>query len=346
MKSQNIKSKDAYKNVRVGITYNLKKNIIKDPPDFEAEFDDFDTILAIKNALESSGYTVILYEVSDDLPLRLMTKRPDIVFNIAEGSNGYGREAHIPAILNFLSIPFSGSDETTMCFAMNKDKAKRLALSHGIKTPSWKLFNSIESFSTENLNFPAIVKPNAEGSSKGITGKSVVNSSWELRETLNEKFKVYRQEMLVEEYIQGREFTVGILGNGNEKHVYSPMEIVFKSREHSIYSYDVKRNFKSFIEYTCEPDIDKDVLTKLKNNAGMLYDAFGCFDFARIDFRVSENNDIYFIEINPLAGLAPGYSDFPMLAEFCGTDYNSLICSILDSAIKRYGISFGVSDER
>ena len=332
--------------IRVGLTYNLKKDIVTDPPDMQAEFDDFDTILAIKNALQTGGCEVELFEADENLPLRLTANRPDIVFNIAEGIGERGREAQIPALLNFLNIPYTGSDETAMCIAMDKALAKRLLSSYRIRTPKYRVVSDLSRAMAAGLSFPVIVKPNAEGSSKGISGVSVVNNADELKEVLKKNIGAYKQDMLVEEYIEGREFTVGILGNGSEMRVFPPMEIIFKDKDHGIYSYEVKRDFKKYIEYECPPDISARLIKELEDTAMKIYKILGCRDCARTDFRLSRDGKLYFIEVNPLPGLAPGYSDFPMLAEFSGVEYDELVQGILISALKRYGLNKNLDGDR
>ena len=156
--------------------------------------------------------------------------------------------------------------------------------------------------------------------------------------------KLYKQDMLVEEYIDGKEFTVGIFGNGKDIYVFPPMEICYikKDIQYNIYSYDVKRNYKEYISYKCPADIPKEIETEIINMAKKIYEVLSCRDFARIDFRLSRDGELYFIEINPLPGLAPGYSDFPMIAEFSGMDYNTLIWNILESALKRFGMESNI----
>ena len=336
---------------KIGITFNLKKNTASDPPehsaetegrgsppDTEAEFDSIDTIQEIQNALESTGLTVELYEASGELPIRLLQNKPDIVFNIAEGIAGRGREAQVPAILNFLNIPFTGSDETALCIAMDKALAKRLAASYGVSTPDYELVKNGEALPETALSFPIIVKPNNEGSGKGISALSIVNDAAALRSLLEEKINAYKQDMLLEEYIRGREFTVGILGNAGNLCVFPPMEIIFTDKHNSIYSYEVKKNFRRYVQYKCPADLSAGLRREIEAAAETIYRSFECKDFARIDFRLSPEGRLYFIEINPLPGLAPGYSDFPIIAEFCGMDYQTLIQNILNCALARYGL--------
>ena len=338
--------------LHVGITYNLKKSsrdeksdgypddLEPDPPDSDAEYDDITTVLAIKAALESKNCRVSLLEVNKDLPVKLMEDKPDIVFNIAEGIGGRGRESEVPALLDLYGIPYTGSDETTLCIALDKALTKRILTSYHIKTPKYQVIKKEQKELTGNFHFPAIVKPNAEGSSKGISDVSVVTNRRELQNLVSRDLKLYKQDMLVEEYISGREFTVGIFGNGDDVHVFSPMEVCYikKEGQYNVYSYNVKRNYKDYVRYKCPADIPKHIETEMMNTARKIYEVLSCRDFARIDFRLSPDEELYFIEINPLPGLAPGYSDFPMIAEFNGMSYDSLIWNVLKSALQRFGM--------
>jgi len=336
--------------LHVGITYNLKKSDRSkeqhsqsgdlEPSDNEAEYDDITTILAIKEALEGRNCRVTLLEADEELPVKLLEDKPDIIFNIAEGIYGRGREAQVPALLNFYKIPYTGSDETTLCIALDKALTKRILSTYGIKTPKYRIITKDQNQLTGRFYFPAIVKPNAEGSSKGISDVAVVTNRRELEKLALKNISLYKQDMLVEEFISGREFTVGIFGNGSDIHVFSPMEICYVNQvnQYNIYSYNVKRNYKEFIRYECPANISKETEAEMTNAARKIYEALCCRDFARIDFLLSPQGKLYFIEINPLPGLAPGYSDFPMIAEFNGMDYNSLVWNVLKSALKRYGM--------
>jgi len=326
---------------RVGLAFNLKKGIQSGVEDMEAEYDSIDTVMATKNALESIGCQVELLEAAHSFLDKLREAHVDIVFNIAEGLSGRGREAHIPAILNFLGIPFTGSDETTLCIALDKALTKRLLTSFRILTPKHQLMSHEGERIRHDLKFPLIVKPNAEGSSKGISNMAVVDDMEQLKHLLERNFQMYGQPMLIEEFIPGREFTVGVIGNGSEARVFTPMEIVYKEDQdgRNIYSFEVKKDYKRYVEYVCPPNLSPELQEKLMDIASKVYRVLQCRDFARMDFRMSNDNKFYFIEINPLPGLAPGYSDYPMIAEFCGVDYNTVIKMILNSALKRYGMA-------
>lgn len=327
----------------VGITFNLKRKKENELEDEQAEYDSISTIEAIGKAIRNCGCESIFLEAGEDLPLKLQEIRPDIVFNIAEGKGGRGREAQVPAILNLYSIPFIGSDETTLCIALDKGLAKTIVKSHRVKTPVHFVWNGTASDIPSRLHFPVIVKPNAEGSSKGVLGTMLAHSRKHLKALLWEKWNRYHQPVLVEEYIDGREFTVGVVGNNTDRRVFRPMEILVSKEGNPdgsrIYSFHVKTHFEKYVKYQCPADIDPGIEKRMMQIAGSIYDILECRDFARIDFMLSGDNQIYFIEINPLPGLAPGYSDYPMLAEYNGLEYDELIRSILNSGLRRYGMS-------
>lgn len=324
--------------LQIGVVFNLKKGIKTEVADEEAEYDSIDTVLAIKAALETAGHNVILLEADKTLPEKLREVKIDIAFNIAEGSGGRCREAQIPAIFDFYGIPYTGSDATTLCIALDKALTKKLLSLHRISTPKYVLFSHEKQNQSLHLNYPVIVKPNAEGSSKGISDKSIVKSAKELRALVKENLKLYKSPMLAEEYIEGREFTVGIIGNGKDTRVLPPMEIIYKKETQEnfhVYSYNVKQNYKEYIDYQCPADLTEAQEKEMTDMSAKIYDILGCRDFSRIDYRMSAEGRIYFIEINPLPGLAPGYSDYPMLAEKSGIEYTVLINSILHGALTR-----------
>lgn len=326
--------------LKAGIAYNLKKGIVSEAEDIEAEYDSFDTINAIKDTFEAAGAEVILLEADADFIDKIKKHPVDIVFNIAEGSTGRGREAQVPAILNYLGIRYTGSDETTLCIALDKALTKRYLSTFGIKTPNYQLVKTPDFTLDPSLVFPLIVKPDTEGSSKGISDLAIVDDEQHLRSLIEKNFRLYGSAMLIEEYIKGREFTVGILGNGKDMRVFEPLEICYlkEGRENRIYSFNLKKNYKKYVEYRCPPLLPDETIRRMKDITAEIYTALECRDLSRIDFRLSEEGEIYFIEINPLPGLAPGYSDYPMMAEFCGMDYRTLVLGVLNSALKRYGL--------
>lgn len=327
------------KSLRVGLAYNLKTGNKTLNEDDEADFDDIKTVLQIKEAIETTGSTVVLMEATDNF-VKVLTENPvDIVFNIAEGLRGRGREAQIPALLNLLGIPFTGSDETTLGIGLDKALTKRVVMSENIHTPKFQLFSSSKEKLKKKLTFPLIIKPNAEGSSKGISDFSVAYNEDDLYSLINKTFNNYSCSMLIEEYIKGREFTVGIIGNKENIQVLPIMEIIFRDKEKNInnlYSYRVKKESETSIFCECPANIGPKLEKSIIRMAKKVYETLDCKDVARIDLRVDENTDIpYFIEINPLPGLVDDYSDLVVISKQSGITYNELIIRILNEALVR-----------
>lgn len=323
--------------LRVGLACNRKKDHSSDA---EAEFDEPETIDAICRALTAGGYAPAVLDAAEDFPAQLRQMRPDIVFNIAEGRTGRNREAQVPAICEYYGVPFTGSDAATLSIALDKSLTKRLAAGCGAAVPGGAVIPKGSEALPQGLRWPVLVKPNAEGSSKGIPDACVAKDAAALAELVRRDMALYGEDLLAEEYIDGREFTVGVLGNGSDLRVFAPMEIVYRRLrgEFKVYSFEVKRNYREYISYQCPPELPDAVLARMTRDAAAVYRGLGCLDFARVDFRLAPDGTPYFIEANPLPGLAPGYSDFPMLAGFCGMGYDELVCRVLESALRRYGM--------
>jgi len=323
--------------LRVGIACNIK---IDRTSDMQAEFDEPETVEAISSALRRGGFTPLVLEATTDFPEKLKAQQPDIVFNIAEGVSGRSREAQIPAILDYYGVPYVGSDAAALAVALDKAMTKRLAESVGVKTPPFFVVGPGNADLPEQVVYPVLLKPNAEGSSKGISDISVAEDAAQLRSRIDRDLAVYREELLAETYIDGREFTVGLLGNGSSLRVFEPMEIIYRKLRGSyrIYSFEVKRNYRDYIAYQCPPDLPAELNQRMKQAAADVFRLLGCRDFARMDFRLSPDGELYFIEANPLPGLAPGYSDYPMLAGFNGMAYDDLVCGVLQQALRRCGM--------
>lgn len=334
--------------LKVGIVFNLKKGLASDIEDIEAEYDSNETIDFLSDVFTKVGINVTLLEADAFFMDKIKEAKVDLVFNIAEGTSGRGREGQIPSILSFMNIPFSGSDATTLCMALDKALTKRYLQSFAIKSPKSQVIDSYDYHLDSKLKFPLIVKPNCEGSSKGISNLAIVYDKKQLKALISKNIDIYKTAMLAEEYITGREFTVGIVGNGEDTLVFEPMEICFldKTIKETIYSYEVKKNFEKCVQYVCPPILDKALTEKMKKIALKVYNAMECKDFTRIDFRMTEDGAIYFIELNPLPGLAPNYSDLCILAEKCGTSYNDLILKILTSALKRINFEGRYKNEK
>ena len=329
--------------MRIALTYNLKKNDSTKPVDYSSEFDSEETIEAIVSALSSRGHSVLRVEASHpDLFFTLKNSRADMVFNIAEGEKGKFRESEIPAILDFLNIPYTGSSTLPLALALNKSLTKKILRADNIPTPNFQLFTAVKQKLSSSLKFPLIVKPNFEGSAKGINRSNVVDNKENLYSKVEEMINTYQQEVLVEEFIDGRELTVGILENGTCS-VLPILEIDFTNCQKSgefFYSWRMKEfqgDDKQGLTPTfhCPARLDSETEKMVKDIALRTHRAVGCYDISRTDIRLSKDNIPYVLEINPLPGLNPKESNFPLMAYAAGMKYGDIIEAILMSAYKR-----------
>jgi D-alanine-D-alanine ligase len=325
--------------LKVGFTFNVKRVApdLAGEQDDEAEYDSPKTLQAIREAIASYGHEVIDLEATQDLPLQLASTPVDIVFNIAEGFKGRSRESQVPSLLELLDIPYTGSDPAALSVSLDKAVAKRVVRTHGILTPDYLVLNTGKERLPKELGFPLLVKPVAEGTSKGVTRKSIVRDEGELRDVARELIAKYRQPALAEQYITGREFTVGLLGERRPK-VLPPMEIVFLdgSDPTPIYSFEMKQDWNDKIRYDVPAKLATREVERLERAGREVFAALGCRDVARIDFRIDDQGRIFFIECNPLPGLTPGWSDLVLIAQAAGIEYRALIGEILSNAIRRY----------
>jgi len=322
--------------LRVGFTYNMKRVDSKGGNDAEAEYDPPETIDAITQAVESLGYDVVKLEANSELPQRLAEAKVDLVFNIAEGLSGRNREAQVPALCELVGIPYTGSDSATLALALDKALAKRILKQHSIVTPEFQVMETGREKLNAALKFPLIVKPNAEGSSKGIAATGVVDDEPALRAAVRELIDRYRQPALVEEYISGREFTVGLLGDKRPR-VLPPMEICFKdvSKLRPVYDYEIKQEWEKHVYYECPAKLAPAELRAVERAARETFIALDCRDVARIDLRMNASGQVYVLEVNPLPGLTPDYSDLVLISKAAGIEYRTLIAEILAGGLKR-----------
>ncbi|MDD5347164.1 MAG: ATP-grasp domain-containing protein [Candidatus Omnitrophica bacterium] len=335
--------------MKIALTYNLKVKDATKPADYASEYDSEETINAISSALRSQGHHVEFVEVSrQNLFSVLKDSRVDMVFNIAEGKHGKFRESEIPAILDYLEIPYTGSSTLSLAVALNKALTKKILKAENIPTPAYQLFTSGEEEVDPSLRFPLIVKPNFEGSAKGITRNNVVDNKAELYLKVKELINSYNQQALVEEFIEGKELTVGVLENGTAL-VLPVLEIDFSSAATSgeyFYSWRMKE-FQGDSQqgltptFHCPARLDKDTEDLVKETALLTHRAIGCFDISRTDIRLSPDNVPYVLEINPLPGLNPKESNFPLMAYAAGMKYEDLIDSIVTSAQQRRNLTHG-----
>lgn len=317
---------------------------LRDAQDNWEEFDSPRTIAAIAEVCQAMGHEVLL--LGDGPPLvdaLCHGPRPDLVFNLAEGEGaGRAREARVPALLELLGIPYTGSDPLTLAATLDKDCAKRLAASHAVATPAWVLVRDGELHALrsqiERLPRPWFAKPAYEGSSKGIFSLSVLETWSELTDAVARLYEAYRQPVLVEEFIHGDELTVGVLDDGGPE-VLGIMRVVPRvPTQRFVYSLDVKRNYEQLVDYECPARLAPGAYERVAAAALAAWQALGCRDVARFDFRLRDGVP-YFLEANPLPGLAPGTSDLVILAERVGLSYAELIGKIISAATRRTGLA-------
>ena len=310
------------------------------PCDADSEFDSQKTIDAIVQHLRSAGHTVHLVEATADLPQWFLTHTVDLVFNIAEGSHGEHRESQVPAILESLGIPFTGSNSVTLALALDKAKTKQILASEGIPTPPWQLFQTPTTPRNPRLGFPLIVKPNREGSSKGIWRESVVGDEAALRRQITHIFERYRQEALVEEFIDGREITVGVIG----EEALPILEIDFgpcKTSGEFFYSWRMKE-FQGNVSLGlapalyCPARLDGSTTARVQAVALRAHRAIGCRDLSRTDIRLAADGTPFVLEVNPLPGLSPLDSNFPVMTTAAGISHAALMQRIVELAMARY----------
>jgi len=324
--------------VKIGITYDLRDDYLADGYGEEetAEFDHPLTIAAIEETLQSLGYETDRIGHIRTLVRRLAAgDRWDLVFNIAEGLRGFGREAQVPALLDAWQIPYTFSDPLVLSLTLHKGMTKRVIRDLGIPTPDFAVVETPEDIAAVELPFPLFAKPVAEGTGKGVTAASKIGNHKELVQVCSELLVVFRQPVLVETFLPGREFTVGIIGTGAEAFVPGVMEVhLTEKAEKDFYSYANKENWHGRIEYRLAADA---MALAAGETALAAWRGLGCRDGGRIDLRADANGIPHFIEVNPLAGLRPEHSDLPILCELAGMPYREMMAGIMRSTLKRTG---------
>lgn len=363
--------------MRVGLTYNIKKEISSEViektsqhlhqqnvvdenliqnyshrlSDKYAEWDDEETINSVRNAIEKAGHDVILIEADEHAYEILKFERPDIVFNMAEGHGGSARESYIPSMLELLGIPYTASDPITIGICHDKSRCKEILSYYKIPTPEFFITDCIVN-GYPKAKFPAFVKPLHEGSSKGIYNSCVVQNREELNREITRIKKDYDQPSIVEDFLEGKEFTVAVIGNGKNATVLPIVEInlaCVPEGFNKIYSYEVKWFFDTRENkldiFTCPAEISEDLTKKIEKLVLDAYNALRIRDWARFDVRCDRDNNPYIIEVNPLPGILPNPDDnscFPKAARVVGIDYDNLIQKVLNMAIKRYNLKIKV----
>jgi len=349
--------------MKIALTYSTKAGLEKEydkhfgsddsgmeiPSDFFAEGDNPQTINAITESLNKNNHQVFGLEADSSVELSLSEMRPDLVFNIAEGLWGDLRESYVPFICERLGIPYTGSDPLTLAICLNKSFTKKMLYYHQIPTADFITISNKVYQKIPPDFFPAILKPVAEGSSKGIFNHSVIHSANEMPEKLEKMFAAYNQDILIEKFLTGREFTVAIWGNDEDIEVLPIVEINYSQLPQGalpIYSYEAKwiwdTTEKPLEIFQCPADITPQLENKIKEITINTYRALKIKDWCRIDVRLDENRTVNIIELNPLPGILPDpmeNSCFPKAARAAGYNYDQMINNIIQIAAKRYGLN-------
>jgi D-alanine-D-alanine ligase len=344
--------------MRIGLAYNQRPNLISESPhpclrhpadpattDAYVEWDDPETIAAVEDALRVFG-DVVRLEAVGDFPARLRAARVDLLFNMAEGHSGPNREAHVPAIAEFLGVPYTASDPLTLALALHKGRTKEVLASRNIPTaPFTVLADDADLAPLERLPYPVFLKPVWEGSSKGISAASHVETPQAAREHARHLLAAYAQPVLAEAFLPGDEFTVAVLGNGPEATCLPLIRYrfdVLPAGALPIMGYEAKwlwdtdDRLANILE--CPATVDPDVARRIEETALAAYRALGCRDWARVDVRLDATGVPNVLELNPLPGVIPDpaeHSCFPAAAATAGVPYAELIQSVVRIAWKR-----------
>jgi D-alanine-D-alanine ligase len=328
--------------MRIGLSYDLKETIALQQAacdDICEEYDSSETVDLIAASLEAEGHTVTMLGGGREFLGKIHQEKVDFVFNIAEGRGTYrSREAQVPSILEMLNIPYSGSDPQCLAICLDKPLTKKLVALEGVSTPTWRVFNDRQELHEINLCrsvFPAIIKPAYEGSSKGIRLTSLVEDAKQANEVIECLLDKYHQPAMMERVILGDEVTVAVIGNSPPK-VLGVMRILPRQRNDCfLYTLEVKRNYLELVDYECPAGLEEKVLQRIQTASLKAFEALGCRDFARVDFRISAGGVPYFLEINPLPGLGT-HSDLVIMAKKLGWTHRQLISAVLNAALERY----------
>jgi len=325
----------------IGLTYDLRSDYLALGFSLEetAEFDKEETIAGIECALRELGYETDRIGHAKALVRRLEAgDRWDLVFNICEGLLGVAREAQVPALLDLYGVPYVFSDPLVLALTLHKGMTKRVVRDAGVPTCDFCVYETAEDLADLRFGAPFFVKPVAEGTGKGCSAKSIVRDRAELAAACGDLVARFRQPALIEPYLAGREFTVGITGTGRQAQVVGSMEIVLLSNaEKGVYSYENKGHYEDRVVYPATDPAHDPVAAAAEGVSLAAWRALGCRDGGRVDIRCDAGQNPMFLEVNPLAGLNPKDSDLPILARKAGVSYTELLGRIMASAVARAG---------
>lgn len=349
--------------LNVAVLANLKRNAPRydGPADAWDDLDSDVTVDALIAALQAGGHRAAFLEGNLSLVEALPRLKPDICFNICEGHWGDSRESHVPALLEMLRLPYTGSGVLTLALTLDKPMTKRVLAFHGLPTPAFQVFERADEPLDDDLRFPLFVKPSREGTGMGVSGQSIVHDERALREQLAAQLARYQQPILVERFIRGREVTVGVIGNlpppvarrmpddETARRVLGglrflpPLEVDFRAypeTEGGVYTNRMKTEWAHDFRYLCPAPLAAEQVAQLDRLTAAVFRVTGCRDVARVDFRLDadDGDRPYILEVNPLPGLYPGLSDLVLEAAAAGIDHAGLINAILDAARRRCGL--------
>ena len=349
------------KKLRVALLANLIVNAPKLeelPQDQWSDLDSEKTVLALVDAIRAGGHECEFLEGDITLYDTLRQYKPDICFNICEGHYGDAREAQVPAILEMLRIRYTGSKVLTLALALDKPMTKRILTYHDLPTPPFQVFERVGEPLSSDMEFPLFAKPSREGTGIGVTADSIIQNEEQLRDRVDSLMKRYQQPVLVERYIEGREITVGLVGNlvgpaarrmpDNEEapriqaglHFLPPMEVDLSPylETDAVYSNRLKMDLADQLNYICPAPLEPELLADLNWYTAAVFRVTGGLDVSRVDFRLdaNDNSKPYILEINPLPGLSPGSSDLVIEADAQGIGHTELVNMILNTALERY----------
>jgi len=325
--------------MKIGLTYDLRSEYLEMGYSEEetAEFDRDETIRAIEATLVELGHDAECIGHAKKLVGALVAgKSWDLVFNIAEGMHGIGREAQIPAILDLYNIPYTFSDPLVMSLTLHKGMTKRVLRDAGVPTCDFLVAENPADLTHLGFGPPYFVKPVAEGTGKGVTPASIVPDRTALPAAVTSLLSLYQQPVLIESFLPGREFTVGIVGTGKKAEAIGTIEVVLLDQaEQGVYSYVNKENCEELVEYRLVSADTDEVVREAERISLDAWRILGCRDAGRIDLRCDGAGNPQFIEVNPLAGIHPEHSDLPIICTKKGISYRSLIERIVLSASTR-----------
>ena len=320
----------------IGLTYDLRDDYLNAGFSKEdtAEFDSDEVIQGLEGAIRALGHQTDRIGNIRHLIKRLVEGDSwDLVFNIAEGLSGFGREAQVPCLLDAYDIPYTFSDPLVLALTLHKGMTKRIIRDIGIPTPDFRVIETRGDAERVDLPLPLFAKPVAEGTGKGITAASKISRREEIGPVCGGLLDRFNQPVLVETFLPGREFTVGITGTGENAAVIGVMEVLLRQEaEQDVYSFLNKERFEELVEYRLVEDEES---KRAEEVALASWRGLGCRDGGRVDLRSDRKGIPNFMEVNPLAGLHPVHSDLPILCYLAGVTYQELIEMILESAERR-----------